>query len=96
MKDLYEAHLAGAEDQQVIDFAITEGRILVTLDLDFGEVFYLSRRGRFGVIVLRVRPATVEKITETIVAFLKKIDLEKEKLSRSLIVLNEKRFRVVR
>jgi len=88
--------LAGAEDQQVIDLAIAEDRILVTLDLDFGEAYYLSRRGYFGVIVLRVRPATVEKITETLTTFLKMVDLEKEKLSRSLILLDERRFRVVR
>jgi len=88
--------LSGADDERLIDFAVAEQRILVTLDLDFGEIYYLSRRGQFGVIVVRVRPATVEKITTALTSFLKSVDLEKEKLARSLVVVNEKRFRVVR
>ena len=86
----------GVDDERLIDFAVAEQRILVTLDLDFGEIYYLSRRHQFGVIVVRVHPATVEKITTALTSFLKSVDLEKEKLTRSLIVVNEKRFRVVR
>lgn len=66
--------MSGADDEQLIDFAIAEQRILVTVDLDFGEIHYLSRRGQFGVIVVRVRPATVEKITSALASFLKSVE----------------------
>lgn len=96
MRDVYETGLAAAEDDRLIDFAIRENRVLVTLDLDFGETYYLSRRGQFGVIVVRARPAAVEKVTMVLTNFLKSVDLEGQGLSRSLVVINEKRFRVVR
>jgi predicted nuclease of predicted toxin-antitoxin system len=96
VKDVYEAGLAAAEDEVLIDFAIRERRVLVTLDLDFGETYYLSRRGEFGVLVIRARPATVPKVTMLLTGFLRSTDLEEQGLSRSLIVIDEKRFRVVR
>lgn len=88
--------MAATEDDRLIEYAIRENRVIITLDVDFGEAYYLSRRGEFGVIVARVRPATVEKITATLTNFLKSVDLQKQGLSRSLVVIDERRFRVVR
>jgi hypothetical protein len=70
--------------------------MLITLDLDFGETYYFSRRGEFGVIVVRTRPASVEKVTVSLTIFLKSVDMEKTELSRALVIVNEKHSRAIR
>src|SRR5512144_2177385 len=39
-----------------------EQRVIVTLDQDFGEIYYLRERGRVGVLVLRLRDQTVASV----------------------------------
>jgi len=87
-------HLKGSDDEDIINLAIEEGRIAITLDLDFGEIYYFSKREEVGIIVLRVHPPTIEHINSLLKKFLESIDLEG--LGKCLIVLNEKKFRVRR
>ena len=56
----------GATDDQVLHRALTENRILITEDRDFGELVYRRGRSSAGVILLRfpaqtrrAKPATV-------------------------------------
>ena len=44
----------GISDEEVLRRANEEGRILVTIDKDFGEHIYLHRRRHYGVILLRL------------------------------------------
>lgn len=48
-------HLQKAEDIEIAKKAIKEKRILITLDLDFGEIFYFSTKDKFSVIVLKLK-----------------------------------------
>lgn len=57
---------AGATDEQVLDCALAEGRMLITEDRDFGNLVYARGRRSPGVILLRfpngarlARPATL-------------------------------------
>ena len=52
----------GSSDRQVLDSAIREKRILVTFDLDFGELARTSNIPLFcGIVLLRIRmPKPVE------------------------------------
>lgn len=43
------------DDQQVLDRASAEQRVLVTADTDFGELIFRLRRTGSGVILLRLR-----------------------------------------
>lgn len=56
----------GAPDEQVLELAVNEKRILVTEDRDFGELVYARGRAFTGVILVRIpsrarsaKPATV-------------------------------------
>ena len=56
----------GATDEQVLELAQNEKRVLITEDRDFGELVYAHRRSSAGVILLRFqsrarhfKPATV-------------------------------------
>jgi predicted nuclease of predicted toxin-antitoxin system len=57
---------AGAADEQVLERALTENRVLITEDRDFGELVYARGRSSAGVILVRfhssarrAKPATV-------------------------------------
>ena len=45
---------SGMADDEVLDAATSEGRLLLTEDKDFGELVFRTRRGQHGVIMLRL------------------------------------------
>src|SRR5687768_1151256 len=54
----------GAADETVLALAQREGRVLITLDKDFGElVFRHGRSGSHGVILLRPSPHSPEIVS---------------------------------
>ena len=57
--DLITENKHGLTDEKVIKFAKKEKRVIITFDLDFGEIYYFSERGRVGIIVLRIEDQTV-------------------------------------
>lgn len=44
----------GISDEEVLNKAVSENRILITVDKDFGEMIYRERREHCGVILLRL------------------------------------------
>ena len=44
-------------DQDILAWAVLEQRIVVTMDLDFGELVYLSGQNHAGVLLLRLDDA---------------------------------------
>jgi predicted nuclease of predicted toxin-antitoxin system len=50
----------GIPDAQVLEIANREGRILVTMDKDFGELVFRERRLSTGVVLLRLPGLTSE------------------------------------
>jgi predicted nuclease of predicted toxin-antitoxin system len=81
-------------DEEVVELAKAEGRIIITLDKDFGEIYSLPGRGKIGVIVLRLRDETVESVNKTLFTFFTEqaaaIDL-----ATSLVVIEEDTIRTV-
>jgi predicted nuclease of predicted toxin-antitoxin system len=96
VKGVGQAGLRGCEDEEVVRFAERENRIIVTLDLGYGSIYYFSKKGEVGMIVLRVHPPIVEEVNRVLKSFLEKVDLEKEKLTKCLIMLDKKKYRVQR
>jgi len=87
-------HLKGSDDETIISLAIEEDRFVITLDFDFGRIYYFSKREKVGIIVLRVRLPTVERVNQVLEKFLRTVNMEK--LGKCLIILDEKKFRVRR
>src|SRR5258707_7461184 len=58
----------GATDQQVLERALNEKRVLITEDRDFGQLVYARGRSSAGVILLtldsRARSATPASVVE--------------------------------
>ncbi len=60
-----------ADDEKVLERAVSEGRILVTLDAHFGDWVVLPLRHHSGVIRLKVNPSTANNIVDLLTPFLR-------------------------
>jgi predicted nuclease of predicted toxin-antitoxin system len=61
---------ARADDQQILDKAIAENRILVTLDEHFGDWVVLPLSKHPGVIRIKVNPTTSKNVINILLPFL--------------------------
>ena len=92
--DLQSQQRGKLPDEDVVILAITKGRIIITLDKDFGEIYYLRERGNVGVIVLRLEDQTVESVNQTLYTFFSEQAANIE-LATSLVVIEPDTIRVV-
>src|SRR4030042_740617 len=80
---------ARADDQQVLEKAVSENRILVTLDEHFGDWVLLPLSRHPGVIRLKVNPTTSEKVLNLLLPFLRLHSSDQFK--NQMVILSEKR-----
>ncbi|MGH2615140.1 MAG: DUF5615 family PIN-like protein [Thermomicrobiales bacterium] len=91
--DLLSLGLSHLKDSEIVEMAKREGRVIITFDLDFGEIYHRRERGRFGAIVLRLEDQTVEATNLALGRFLANLAATVP-LERSLVVLDEARVRI--
>ena len=53
-------------DEEIIRLAVSEGRMIVTMDKDFGELVYRGKQGHSGVLLLRMEDARGEEKAEVV------------------------------
>ncbi len=83
---LREQGLHKLADGKIFDKATAEDRVILTFDLDFGEIVALSRGSRTSVILFRLRNAR----TENVIARLRPVLAESsEALGRGAVVIVE-------
>ncbi len=58
-------------DSDILDIAVSEARLVVTMDKDFGELVYRPRRTHAGVLLLRLEAATGDEKVEVVKAITK-------------------------
>ncbi|MEW6684622.1 MAG: DUF5615 family PIN-like protein [Candidatus Edwardsbacteria bacterium] len=84
----------GLPDRKVVDIAKGKGFVILTFDLDFGELYYRSGKGSFGVWVLRIKPPTVEHAIEILREFIGSPGFKNIEHNRSLVIISETKYRV--
>lgn len=89
-----ETGQARADDQQVLQRAISENRILITLDEHFGDWVVLPLSRHPGVIRLKVHPTTSKNVLRILNPFLK-LHVQ-EQFKNHLVILSEKRAKWIR
>ena len=89
---LRDEGLQRLSDEQVFGKAISENRILLTFDLDFGEIAARSRGERVSVIILRLRNARTHRVIERLRIILPEAERSLE--AKSVVVVEESRFRI--
>jgi predicted nuclease of predicted toxin-antitoxin system len=80
---------ARADDQQILDKAIAENRILVTLDEHFGDWVVLPLSKHPGVLRIKVNPTTSENVLNTLLPFLRRY--RATQFENHLVILSAKR-----
>lgn len=66
-----ELGMARADDAEIIEVAVRQNRILITLDEDFGDWAILPLNQHPGVIRIKAHPTTTEMIESVLFPFLK-------------------------
>jgi predicted nuclease of predicted toxin-antitoxin system len=81
-------------DEEIIALARREGRVVITFDTDFGEIYHQSERERMGIIVLRLRNQTVESVNQKLSRFFSESagNLDLDSL---LVVIEEHQVRII-
>ena len=88
-----EVGQARADDEQILQGAISESRILVTLDEHFGDWVILPLRQHPGVIRLKVSPTTSREVIKLLLPFLR--GHSSEQFKDHLVILSRKRSKWV-
>ncbi|MGH2559149.1 MAG: DUF5615 family PIN-like protein [Thermomicrobiales bacterium] len=91
--DLISSAQGHLPDVEVVAIAKSEGRTIITFDLDLGEIYHRQERGNLGVIILRLEDQTVESVNEVLSRFFRAY-LNTIPFDRSLVVVENDRVRI--
>lgn len=83
----------GLDDQQIIELAFNENRIIITNDKDFGDLIFREFHSHCGVILLRLDN---ERFVNKIEVIRRLLDNFAEKLPNQFIVVSESQVRFAR
>jgi len=91
--DVRDVGLKGASDAQVFEYAQKEERIIITRDVEFGNILKYPPRSHYGVIVIRL-PNTY--VRDQILGVIRKffVEVEKKELVRHIVVLEVDKYRI--
>lgn len=89
-----EVGLSGATDEQILQFAVEAGRVVVTLDADFANVIRFPPGRTLGVVRLKVHPPTERRISEAIRRSLEL--LQDTDIAGCLVVVDDHKIRIRR
>jgi predicted nuclease of predicted toxin-antitoxin system len=79
------------KDIDVLRMAVTEKRMVITMDKDFGELVFNSGLNHSGVLLLRLEDANSDKKVKTVQEILKKYE---EKLQNNFCVYQNEKIRI--
>ncbi len=80
-----------AKDDELLNLANKENRILITNDTDFGELIFLQNRVTTGIVLLRIKGQDVKKKLRSLS---KLIRLYSDKIENHFVVITERRIRI--
>ena len=89
-----ELSMALSPDEDIVEFAKSEGLVILTEDLDFAAILAVTRAIEPGVIILRVGNWTREQTEQRLEQALH--ELNDETLYNSIVMIERNRIRVRR
>jgi predicted nuclease of predicted toxin-antitoxin system len=84
----------GLQDSDIVALAKQQELVILTHDLDFGEIYFFTEKGNVGILVLRLRHQTVESVNSVLERFLQSETLTEVQIDCSLVTLSETAYRV--
>jgi predicted nuclease of predicted toxin-antitoxin system len=93
--DLVSLGLHHLDDDEVLEMAKRERRILITFDLDFGAIYHQEELGSFGAILLRLKDQSIESVNLALTEFFTEHPtlMESEPL---LVIIDQSKLRIIR
>ena len=79
------------KDRDILKFAVTEKRMIITMDKDFGELVFNSGLNHSGVLLLRLEDAKSDEKVNTIQEILLKFE---DKLENNFCVYQHGKLRI--
>lgn len=93
-KSVREIGLKGEDDTKIVEWAIENEAVIITGDLDFGELWYWHYKGELGIIILRMKSYKFEAQCK-VVNFLHQNNIFRSKtIKQSLIISSLTRYRI--
>jgi predicted nuclease of predicted toxin-antitoxin system len=93
VQTVFQERLIGTDDKHLFEICASEGRCLITLDLDFADILRFPPHTGVGVAVLRLsRTVSLSLLTELVQSLL--TALERESIVGRLWVVEVGRIRV--
>jgi len=92
-RDVRDVGLKGASEEQIFEYAQKEGRIIITRDIEFGNILKYPPSSHYGVIVVRL-PNTY--VRDQILGVIRKffVEVAKKELVRHIVVLEIDKYRI--
>ena len=81
----------GMNDDDIVEKAYAENRLLITNDKDFGEKIFRDKKPHKGIILLRLDD---ERAKSKILVLKRLIENYSDKLNHNFVVATEKRIRI--
>ena len=81
-----------ASDDEIINRARTDGAVVITFDLDFGDILALGVLTRPSVILLRLTSERPERVNQQLQSVLAERQMELE--AGALILIEDARYRL--
>ena len=91
---LREQGLQRLPDSEILQKAAVEGRIVLTFDLDFGDLLALDLKKSPSVVIFRLHDETPNSVNPRLLEVLK--DRQSELDSGALIIVEDSRYRMRR
>lgn len=92
--DLRSLGLEDLLDPDVVRFAMSQSRVIITKDRGLGTLCSRRFRGRIGAVVLRVERRSVEEINGFLNRVFRDSDVASAPLERSLVVVDAQKIRI--
>jgi len=90
VEDVRDLGMRYAKDQEIMDFALETGRVVITRDLDYGEILRYPQHP--GAIILRLPTGfVVKEVNEALMDFLS--SAKNEILQNAIIIVELGRYR---
>jgi predicted nuclease of predicted toxin-antitoxin system len=87
-----EKGLYRAKDHDIVEIAVIENRVILTMDLDFAAIIAISHMAIPSTVIFRVMDESYENINALLENILPRV--EKELLGGAIVIIEDDRFRV--
>ena len=92
-KHLREENLQRLPNGEIFKKAVQENRVILTFDLDFGEIVALSKGNRAGVILFRLHNARADRVIERLEVLFREPPAS---FANRVVIVEEARYRMRR